>query len=328
MKKLLLLLLASLWLCASPLPAKATVSCSVPFNLTNGTVADATQVMADFNAILTCLSSSAAKSGANSDITSLTGLTTPLTPAQGGATALCGATNFKVVRASGTTLTITYTQALVTNSLNAVQFGTSGSLTLNAGTTGANGLDTGSLTASGFVYLYLIGNGSVIASLGSASSTAPVLPSGYTYSCRLAAWETGTTSQFLTLQTNGSRTQLMQLSGGGGSNIAASALAITASSGTCTTATALALTTFAGIPPTAVRAFGIVGYNSNSEAYVSSYQNALSANDFAPGEEGTVGVASSVQFDIALPSPQQFYTCIVTTGVITVGGWVDSVNAN
>lgn len=86
MKKLLLilLLLAGLVL---PGPARATVSCSVPFNLTNGTVADATQVMANFNAILTCLSTSAASSGSNSDITALSGLTTPITPAQGGAVA-------------------------------------------------------------------------------------------------------------------------------------------------------------------------------------------------------------------------------------------------
>lgn len=49
----------------------AGVPCTVPFNLLNGTVADATQVMANYNAIITCLGSAAA-SGVNSDITSLT----------------------------------------------------------------------------------------------------------------------------------------------------------------------------------------------------------------------------------------------------------------
>ena len=66
------------------LPARATVSCSVPFNLTNGTLADASQVMANYNAILMCLSTGAAASGVNNDITALLALTTPLTPAQGG----------------------------------------------------------------------------------------------------------------------------------------------------------------------------------------------------------------------------------------------------
>lgn len=66
--------------------AQAGVSCSVPFNLTNGTTADASQVMANYNAILACLLNNTAESGANSSITSLSGLTTPLSPVQGGST--------------------------------------------------------------------------------------------------------------------------------------------------------------------------------------------------------------------------------------------------
>ena len=54
-----------------------------PVTLTNGTTADATQVMANFNAITTSLAGAAA-SGANSDITSLTGLTTPIAPGTSG----------------------------------------------------------------------------------------------------------------------------------------------------------------------------------------------------------------------------------------------------
>jgi hypothetical protein len=65
-------------------PALAGVSCSVPFNLTNGTTADASQVMANYNAILACLATGTAASGVNNDITALNALTTPLTPAQGG----------------------------------------------------------------------------------------------------------------------------------------------------------------------------------------------------------------------------------------------------
>ena len=55
-----------------------------PFNLLNGTIADATQVMADFDSVKNAVNSGAAANGANSDITSLTGLTTPLSIAQGG----------------------------------------------------------------------------------------------------------------------------------------------------------------------------------------------------------------------------------------------------
>jgi hypothetical protein len=330
MKKLLLLALACLWLVVPPGPAQATVSCSVPFNLTNGTTADATQVMANYNAILSCLSTSAASSGSNSDITALLGLTTPITPAQGGAQARCGASGFKVVNDGGTPTTkldITYTQAVVTSSLNAVQFGSSGSLVLNFGTTGANGLDTGSLTASTFYYLYLIGNGSVIASLGSLSSSAPTLPSGYTYSCRVGVWETGTGSLLLTMQTNGRRTALMQKSN---LNIAANALQTTTSTGTCGGGSAFGLTTFAGLPPTAVRVFGVAGFGANNgETYVSSFQNNLDNNSFAPGNEsGVASTTTSAYFDLILPSSQQFYTCISATGTIILGGWEDAVNAN
>jgi hypothetical protein len=112
MKKLLAILLFALL----SSPAAAGVSCSVPFTLTNGTTADATQVMANYNAILTCLGQ-AAHAGANSDITSLTGLTTPISPVQGGTTVFSGANstgtaNVQVV-ASTTPSTFTLTKNYV-----------------------------------------------------------------------------------------------------------------------------------------------------------------------------------------------------------------------
>jgi hypothetical protein len=79
MKRILLAAVMALW---STL-AFAGISCTLPFTLTNGTTADASQVMANYNAIITCLTRAAA-AGANTDITSLIGLTTPLPPAQGG----------------------------------------------------------------------------------------------------------------------------------------------------------------------------------------------------------------------------------------------------
>jgi len=55
-----------------------------PYTLTNGTVADANQVMANFNLIRDCADLNLAHNGANADITSLSGLTTPLSISQGG----------------------------------------------------------------------------------------------------------------------------------------------------------------------------------------------------------------------------------------------------
>ena len=76
-------LLALLFFLATCTPAVAAVPCSLPFNLQNGQPADATQVMANYNSIIACLGNAAA-AGGNSDITSLTGLTTPISPNGGG----------------------------------------------------------------------------------------------------------------------------------------------------------------------------------------------------------------------------------------------------
>jgi len=81
--------------------SRAGVSCSVPFTFQNNTTADATQVNSNFSAIITCLSNAAA-AGINSDITQLIGLTTPLSPGQGGTPIFAGgqstgATNAQVV---------------------------------------------------------------------------------------------------------------------------------------------------------------------------------------------------------------------------------------
>jgi hypothetical protein len=81
-------LLLSLW---SSL-ASANVPCTLPFNLLNGTTADATQVMANYNALVTCLTNAAA-AGANNDITSLSALSTPITPVAGGSTTYIGGTS-------------------------------------------------------------------------------------------------------------------------------------------------------------------------------------------------------------------------------------------
>ena len=79
MKKLLVLLA---FLFASP--ALATTCPAYTYVLQNGTLADANQVMSNFYTIMNCANSNLAKSGANADITSLSGLTTPLTKGQGG----------------------------------------------------------------------------------------------------------------------------------------------------------------------------------------------------------------------------------------------------
>lgn len=56
----------------------------LPYTLVDGQIADGGQVMSDLNTIANGVNANAAHNGANNDITSLSGLTTPLSGAQGG----------------------------------------------------------------------------------------------------------------------------------------------------------------------------------------------------------------------------------------------------
>jgi len=79
---------ALFWLWSSA--AFAGITCSLPINLQNGTTADATQVMSNFNTLSGCFGNVAA-SGVNNDITALAALATPINTVQGGTTTYFGA---------------------------------------------------------------------------------------------------------------------------------------------------------------------------------------------------------------------------------------------
>jgi len=108
MKRLLATILFSLFAFA----AHATCPVSFPYILTNGQPADANQVMANYNAI----QSSCAASGANTDITSLGGLTTPLSQAQGGTGSSSG---LGIVPVSQERLTLTTGVPVLTSTVSA-----------------------------------------------------------------------------------------------------------------------------------------------------------------------------------------------------------------
>jgi hypothetical protein len=85
-------LLAGLLLLGLASPATAGVSCVVPFTFVNGTVADAGQVNQNFSTLAGCFAATAS-AGANTDIHSLGGLTTPISPSQGGTSLFLGGTS-------------------------------------------------------------------------------------------------------------------------------------------------------------------------------------------------------------------------------------------
>lgn len=159
---LLVLAIAALVGFPPPEPAHSAASCGAyPFTLTNGTTADANQVMSNFNTVRTCLVTNAAEAGANSSITSLSGLTTPLTVAQGGTGSALGPVLRSylagMTASFNTTTSVGISVGFATDSTNAVAISLgssffksiSGTWAAGAGTSGApvNGMGTG-LTAT------------------------------------------------------------------------------------------------------------------------------------------------------------------------------------
>jgi hypothetical protein len=106
-------LLAALLFVLCCFPVAAQIVGSLPFTLTNGTIADANQVMANFNTIVAGVNSNAATAGVNSNITSIIGLTTPLSYPQGGSSLYIGGTgsnsgnNYTVASPTPTGFTLT-----------------------------------------------------------------------------------------------------------------------------------------------------------------------------------------------------------------------------
>jgi len=71
------------------------------------------------------------------------------------------------------------------------------SVTADITVSGANGLDTGAEGADAWYYVWVIYNGSTVSALLSASSTAPTLPSGYTYQALVGAVRNNASSNFI-----------------------------------------------------------------------------------------------------------------------------------
>jgi hypothetical protein len=83
---------------------------------------------------------------------------------------------------------------------------TSVAVTIDFGTTGANGIDTGSQSASTWYYGWVVAKeDGTVAGLGSASSSAPTMPSGYTYKALVSAARSNGSTQFVKYRQFGNR---------------------------------------------------------------------------------------------------------------------------
>lgn len=82
---------------------------------------------------------------------------------------------------SATTVDIDADYLTLFDSSNLAYIASSVNLTAAITASGVNGLDTGSEATSTWYHIYVIYNGTTVASLLSASATSPTLPSGYTF---------------------------------------------------------------------------------------------------------------------------------------------------
>lgn len=140
MRKLLASLLIFLTVSVS---AHAQCIGSLPNNLTNGTTADASQVMGNFNFIVSQTNANCATAGANSNITALTGLITPLTPGQGGSQVFTAGTSTGSANAQVVSSGITPTGFSLSGKNIACftpGFTNTGATTLNYNSTGATNI--------------------------------------------------------------------------------------------------------------------------------------------------------------------------------------------
>jgi hypothetical protein len=108
---------------------------------------------------------------------------------------VAAATSFNGLKIStadgGTSSIVTATRAVLLDASNNAMLASNVNVTINFATNGAAGLDTGSIASNSWYYIWIIGksDGSVSA-IGSLSSSAPTMPTGYTFKARAGAVRT------------------------------------------------------------------------------------------------------------------------------------------
>ncbi len=260
-------------------------------------------------------------------------------------TPLCGANNLKIVNDTGTpntSIDVTADSAVMVNSTGVPVYATAVSVVINDTTTGANGLDTGALANATWYYHWLISNGTTTAGLDSLSATAPTLPSGYTYLCRMGAGITNSSANFLRTRQLGSDVQYIV-----GTNPAVVPNIANGTAGTysLTSPTLVAVSVTGVVPPTASMLYGVASTNYKASSGFANIEVAPNTG-WGGSNNGPAGSAGNV-YPMAIDSPSTaqsaYFTLVLegTTiawasnsaigsgkGAVSALGWRDQVNAN
>lgn len=111
--------------------------------------------------------------------------------------------NLVIIRPTVTTVDIDADSVLVTDGSGRLFATQTVNLTATITTSGANGLDTGTEASSTWYHLWVIYNGTTVASLMSLSSTAPTMPSGYTFKGYVGAIRNNGSSDLVAISQKG-----------------------------------------------------------------------------------------------------------------------------
>jgi hypothetical protein len=282
---------------------------------------------------------------------SFTLLNPPIQSASGATAPLCGATNLKITN-NGVTpnliINLTADQIVMQSpsgltinrsnvSLTAINIST-GTVTSTA-----NGMDGESPGTSQWLNVWAIDNGAAPAGLVSVTATAPTMPSGYSYKCRMGAMRVDGSGNLLRTLQGGNDAQYTITTTSNTLNFPIISTGTTLGSPTVPTWSSLSVSNF--VPPTARRiklSITVVDGNGtgNFEAACAPNGNNTSglgsSTTPAPlylsgGGAGTSTVkqGGGVMGDFVLESTNIFcaYATSTATNIIALG-WRDGVNAN
>lgn len=249
-------------------------------------------------------------------------------PVQAGTPSPAFFKNLKITVTSNTAATLTADSVVLDNGAGAYKLVNSVSLTLGTGTSGANGLDTGSMANSTWYYVWAINNGTTTAVLISTSSTAPTMPSGYTYKARLGAVRTNGSAQlYRTIQYGRKARWVVDGTLLTGPPQMASGVAGTISSGTW-----VAVATGAFVPATASSVIVVSNSASaNTFQIVVVPNNSYAGYTIGNGTSQTVGWQMMSQgyinqtAEIVLESSNIYWACSNANGTIQCYGWEDNI---
>ena len=263
--------------------------------------------------------------------------------ASGSSAPLCGATGLRITNNPGTPNTIinlTADQLVMQTNAGIVQSRNNVSLTsinISTGTTTstANGMDGEAPGVSAWLYIYAIDNGAAPAGLVSLSATAPTLPSGYTYKCRLGSMRVDGSGNLLRTLQAGNQAQYTVATASNTTSLPV----ITSSFGTFWTAQSVV--NFVPTTATRIKMSTVfqptVNNTTNNTVGVApngNYTTALGATGTACSFTSASNIIGNLVFggnlycELMLESSNVYTGFVNTNGTLLALGWTDKVNAN